>query len=157
MDNGLFRKESIDNISSPDVLDDYIRVVNPSVWATLMGIIVLLLGVTIWGIFGHIDREAIVAVRSFDGSAYAYVNMDNFNYIKNKNVLTIDGTSYSYDPLSITSVKLSSKEDGGVLSILKDSPDEMFFCFPVNAKLANGFYEGKIVIESIRPIRFITN
>ena len=54
MDNNLFRKKSIDKVSSPEKLDDYIRVTTPSVWITLVAILVVIVGASIWGIFGRI-------------------------------------------------------------------------------------------------------
>ena len=45
MKNGLFRKKALDQISSPEQLNDYIRVVNPSVWFMMIGVIIFLVGV----------------------------------------------------------------------------------------------------------------
>ena len=45
MDNQLFRKKSLDKVSSPEQLNDYIRVSNPGVWIALTAVIVLLFGV----------------------------------------------------------------------------------------------------------------
>ena len=50
----IFRKSSIDRVSSPEQLNDYIRISNPSVWMVLAAVIVLLAGVCVWGIFGHL-------------------------------------------------------------------------------------------------------
>lgn len=52
--NGIFRKKSIDKVSSPEKLDDYIRVTTPSVWITLAAIVILLVGATVWGFFGEL-------------------------------------------------------------------------------------------------------
>ena len=40
----LFRQKSIDRVSSPEQLNDYIRVTTPSVWLALIAIILLLTG-----------------------------------------------------------------------------------------------------------------
>lgn len=50
----IFRQKSIDRISSPEQLHDYIKVSSPSSWVILIAIIVLLIGVLVWGIFGSI-------------------------------------------------------------------------------------------------------
>ena len=42
MDNKLFRQSSMDRISSPEELNEYLRVVRPSVWLALAAIIMLL-------------------------------------------------------------------------------------------------------------------
>lgn len=49
MNDKIFRKSSIDRVNSPEQLNDYIRVANPSVWVILLAIAVLLVGVVIWG------------------------------------------------------------------------------------------------------------
>ena len=52
--SNLFRKKSIDRVSSPEQLNDYIRVTKPSVWLVLIAVILLLIGMLIWGIFGSV-------------------------------------------------------------------------------------------------------
>jgi len=54
VENSLFRKKSIDKISSPEKLDDYIRVTTPSVWITLIAILLLLVGAILWGTLGEL-------------------------------------------------------------------------------------------------------
>lgn len=49
MSNPIFRQKSIEKITSPEQINDYIRVSNPSVWMVLAAVIVLLAGVCVWG------------------------------------------------------------------------------------------------------------
>ena len=53
MDNK--KKTKTKKIKSPDNMDEYIRVVNPSVWLIIIAIIVLLIGSFIWAIFGSVE------------------------------------------------------------------------------------------------------
>ena len=48
MNQQLFRKSSIDRVSSPEQLNDYIKVTNPGVWLVLAAVIVLLMGACVW-------------------------------------------------------------------------------------------------------------
>ncbi len=65
MNNGIFRQKSIDKVSSPEKLDDYIRVTTPSVWIALAAIVVLLIGVIVWGCFGELTvHDADGAVKT---------------------------------------------------------------------------------------------
>ena len=57
--NGIFRQKSIDKVSSPEKLDNYLRVTTPSVWITLAAILVLLIGALVWGIFGELTIHNI--------------------------------------------------------------------------------------------------
>ena len=52
---GIFRKKSIERVSGPESLSDYIRVTTPSVWIVLIALVVLLVGMLAWGIFGRIE------------------------------------------------------------------------------------------------------
>ena len=49
MSDQIFRKKSLDRISSPEQLNDYIRVANPGIWMILAAVIILLAGVCVWG------------------------------------------------------------------------------------------------------------
>lgn len=55
--SNLFRKKSMDKISSPEELNDYIRVTSPSVWMVLAGTVILLVGFLAWGVFGTVNVE----------------------------------------------------------------------------------------------------
>ena len=58
----IFRRKSIERVSSPEQLNDYIRVTNPSMWLVMLAIILLLTGMVIWSIFGTVEA------RTADGS-----------------------------------------------------------------------------------------
>ena len=53
-ENTIFREKSMDRVSSPEALNDYIRVTTPSVWIVLIAILVLLAGMLAWAIFGRV-------------------------------------------------------------------------------------------------------
>ena len=48
MDQKLYREKSLDRISSPEQLNDYLHVTNASVWVILAAVIILLAGMLIW-------------------------------------------------------------------------------------------------------------
>ena len=55
MEESLFRKNSVEHISSPEQLNDYLRVTSPAIWVVLIAVIILLAGVLIWASFANID------------------------------------------------------------------------------------------------------
>ena len=59
----LFRKKSLERLSSPEQLDDYIRVTTPPVWIVLIAVVVLLAGMIVWASFG------VVTVEKADGTS----------------------------------------------------------------------------------------
>lgn len=52
MSEPMFRQKSLEQIQSPDELDDYIRVARPGTWLALTGVVVLLAGFFTWCAFG---------------------------------------------------------------------------------------------------------
>ena len=73
MSKQLFRQKSMERITSPEQMDDYIRVSNPSVWMILAAVIVLLVGVCVWGIFGQLDTTLQTGGVCADGQLILYV------------------------------------------------------------------------------------
>ena len=58
MDQKLYREKSLDRISSPEQLNDYLHVTSPSVWMILTAVIVLLAGLLIWSSVAQIESYA---------------------------------------------------------------------------------------------------
>lgn len=55
MSKGRRGGETWERVTSPEQLNDHIRVTQPGVWVVLGVIVALLIGVILWGIFGEID------------------------------------------------------------------------------------------------------
>lgn len=55
----IFRKTSLDRISSPERLNDYIKVSNPSVWIVLAAVAILLAAAVFWGFTAEITPEGL--------------------------------------------------------------------------------------------------
>ena len=51
----VFRKKSLDRISDPEQLEDYIHVTSPSIWLVLLALVLLLVGILGWTVFGTVD------------------------------------------------------------------------------------------------------
>ncbi len=50
----LFREKSLERVSSPEQLDDYIRVTTPSVWLVLLALVLLLAGLLVYSVSGTV-------------------------------------------------------------------------------------------------------
>ena len=55
--SGIFRKKSMERVSSPEALNDYIRVTTPSVWIVLIALAALLVGILAWSVFGTVEKH----------------------------------------------------------------------------------------------------
>ena len=74
MDKGIYRKKSIDRVSSPEQLDGYIQVVTPGVWLILGAVLVLLGSVLLWSVTGTIDVTMEAKGYSDGSSVYCYLD-----------------------------------------------------------------------------------
>lgn len=139
MNEEIFRKKSLDKVKSPESLDDYIRVSNPGVWLLLISIIVLLAGACVWGVFGHIDSTVPATVRVENGQAVCTIAEEDISSVK------VGQT-----------VKLEKQE--AVIKTVGEKDDKGYVCtLDVGNSLPDGFYEGKVVVESYKPLSFILN
>ncbi len=79
MENQIFRKKSLDALSAPEDLTDYLHVTQPAIWVVLISVIILIAGIFLWSNFmvieskvtGLADVDSGVAVISFDKNEMA--------------------------------------------------------------------------------------
>lgn len=131
MNRQIFRKSSIDRVSSPEQLNDYIRVTNPGVWLVLAAVIVLLMGACVWGIFGRLETKITVPVRVAGGEARLV--LEDGQQAAPDAPVVIGGREFSLDPAV----------GGGAYSVSVDLPD--------------GEYQAQVVTESVAPMSFVFN
>jgi hypothetical protein len=72
----LFRKESLDRISSPEQLNDYLKVTDAPAWIVLLSVIVLVAGLVIWSALGTVETSLTAEATVQDGVAVVMVNAD---------------------------------------------------------------------------------
>lgn len=70
--NSIFRKASLGRVSSPEQLNDYIKVSHPGVWLILAAVALLLIGLVVWGVFGELTtvRDAVAVVENGRANCY---------------------------------------------------------------------------------------
>ena len=157
MNNQIFRKKSIDRMSSPEQLNDYIKVTNPGVWMALAAIVILLIGVCVWGVFGKLETKLPVAAVSQDGQTVLYVKEDNIASVReNMSVYVGDETykvtSVSSQPVAVTEEISEYARHTGELSI-----GEWVYIVQIDGNMPDGAYKAKIVTDSVSPLYFVFN
>lgn len=73
MDDSLFRKKNLERISSPEQLNDYIKVSNPSVWLIISAMIIIAIAFSIWAFSGNITAE-VSATGVFQSSSQGNID-----------------------------------------------------------------------------------
>lgn len=136
MENKIFRKKTLERISSPEQLTDYLRVTNPGVWVVLTIVVLLFAGFFAWTAVGtlttYVDCKAVVT----DGTADIVITgKDEDATINTGMTAHIATTDYV-----ISSVDMD--EYGRAVAHTK-------------VDLADGKYDARVIVEQIHPITLL--
>ena len=156
-DNKLFRKKTLERFTSPEQLNDYIKVSNPGVWMVLVAIIVILIGVFVWGIYGRLDTKLTVATQITDGNAVCYVKKADIASVKVGQTIQIGSNRYTVDSVSAVPTAVTDEFGEYALHVGTLSTGEWVYEVSFNAQMADGTYAAEIVIDSVAPISFVLN
>ena len=157
MKQDLFRKKTIDQLSSPDQLSDYIRVSSPAMWMVLGGIVFLLLGACVWGVFGRLDTTVQGAARS-DGTALtAYFTEEDAAKLSEGMTVAVNGDTHTILRIDHTPLQLSGDSDDLMLHVGGFTPGDWVLTVALDGAEPEGFYSAEAVIESIAPSKFVFN
>ena len=94
MSQSIFRTSSTERLSSPEQLNDYLRVSNPRVWILLAAAAILLVSFLIWGIFGKLPTTITVKGMIHDGKVIGFIEPDSAEKVRPGDTSTVNGTAY---------------------------------------------------------------
>ena len=158
MSNTLFRQKSIDRISSPEELHDYMRVTSPRLWMILAAIVILLTGFIVYA-----------STASMENTVNIRVTIDS--YESEPDETNPDGDRYTFVsakfPRSMkdvlqTGMVVRVGQETGTISWIGNSAEEdtISVIFQMNKQylpLPNGECDAELVLESTTPISFLWN
>ena len=147
----IFREKSIEKIENPEQLNDYLRVTSPGVWLVLSTIIVLLVGVCLWGIFGRIDVTIPAAVVSQNGESVCMVPVAALDRVIQTREVRVDGKEYMLTPSTLSPEVVSESMDVYIMLAGKLSLGDIVYPVPLSEPLAEGIYTGTLVTETLSP------
>ena len=138
MGETLFRKKSLERISSPEALNDYLHVTSPSVWLILLAVILLLAGMLVWSSAASIDSFATGTAQVTEGTMY--IHFDNEQSAENVQ-----------SGMTVTAGETASR----ISSIGKDAEGELFALAPTS--LADGTYPVRVVFKQTQVLSLLFN
>ena len=157
MNQQLFRKKSMDKVSSPEQLNEYIRVANPSVWMALTAIVVLLCGVVVWGCIGHLEATLSTAIVSEAGESVIYVKEADIAKVGVGMIVRAGDAEYTVSEIAAEPIRVDEILSEYAMHASGLSMGEWAYAVKISDTLADGVQKADIVIESISPISFILN
>lgn len=156
MNTQLFRKSSLDRVNSPEQLNEYIRVTNPSVWLILAAIVLLLCGVLIWGIWGSVETKVSTCVVVEGNTAVCFVSAEDAELLKPGMTVHAGGAEGTVKRVETVLIRVDESFDDYTLYLSGFAYGD--FCCPVEVELRgaeDGIYPAEIISDAIHPISFI--
>ena len=155
MENQLFRKKTMETISSPESLHDYMRVTSPQLWMILGAIVVLLAGFIVFA--STANMESTMSIQ---------VNVEQFETTDdegNMRLRTFLSGSLPREQKNLVSygkiVRIGALE--GTIGLVFEDTEEVGFSVEMgeesSTKLQEGVYDAVLVLESTTPISFLWN
>ena len=159
MNNSLFRKKSIDRVSSPEQLNDRLRVTNAGVWLLLGGILLILAGICIWGIFGRLNTLLPVCAVTEQGQTICYVKEDSRNQVAIGMEVTTESGTTSVAEVALQPIQVDAGFPEYLCHVGNLSKGEWVYVVTLKEPLGEdgSIFSADIVIESIAPVKFVVN
>lgn len=130
----IYRQKTLDRISAPDQLTDYLKVTNPGVWVVLTAVIILLAGVFVWSCTGVLETRSPAKV--IVSKQTAMVATKDMKELTEGDELRVEDKSYE------------------IASLTTDDFDRKIGIAEVD--LPDGVYEGTVIVQKTHPIEFLT-
>ena len=155
--SNLFRKKSLERISSPEQLNHYIRVSTPSVWLLLGAIVILLAGVCVWGVFGHMDTALPVVVVAREGTATAYIREADADKVAGDMPIAIGDAKGQVLVVIRQPVQVDDAFTEYMCHVGGLQQGEWVYPAVLEIDCSDGVHAGAIVIDGVSPISFVLN
>ena len=138
MEQQYFRKESVERISSPEQLSDYLRVTSPTVWIVLAAVILLLASLFVW--------SGVTAVESYAaGSAEVRGGLLTLTFDDAEKAQNVEvGMNVSVGDLAAPVLSIGHDDAGRLLVV-------------ANVSLPDGNYEARVGYRSTKIIDMLFN
>lgn len=136
--SSLYRKASMDRIESPEQLNDYLRVTNPSVWIILAAAVLILAGGLIWGASAYIDSFVTGSAEVKNG--VMTISFEDETLARNVEA----GMNVTVGDTETAIVSVGYTPDGSILAQAETS-------------LPDGFYQATVSYRRTRVLQLLFN
>ena len=137
-ESSLYRKESMERIQSPEQLNDYLRITNPTIWVVLVAVILLLAGLLVWSAFASIDSFARGTARVENGEmTVLFDDADSAGKVTTGMEVAVGDVS--------SAIKSIGRTESGTVFATADTD------------LADGVYDAKVAYRQTQVITLLFN
>ena len=158
MENQLFREKSLNRISSPEELHDYMRVTSPKLWMILGAIAVLLVGFIVYASTAKMENTVPIKV---DVQIYEFEPEDKPGETVQQHVIS-GFLPVSWLDTVKTGMRVRIGSEEGIIGwiVTLEGDDQISLIIDMDNKfipLKSGSYDAELVLESTTPISFLWN
>ena len=162
MNKELFREKSLERLNSPDEFDKYVKVSTPGTWILIAGIVLIVIGIFVWGILGDIPTYISVGVlQTESGKTYCLIDDEDYKRVSEGMTVEVDGKEYPLTNLSdydafatvqqigVSACEAVGMQDSGWIYMAEVEG------FPQADDVL--VFKGRVMVEDIQPFSFIFN
>lgn len=153
----IFRKQSLDRISSPEELDRCLVVTRPGVWFVLIAVVLLLIGFFGWAALGSLDTELPLAVVASEGQTVCFVPSDKLPEVLERGEIEIGGGVFPLENVGYAEQYVTEETNINIRAVGSLAVGTKVTPLSVGTVLADGIYTGQVTVQSVKPISYILN
>lgn len=156
----LFRKQAIENITSPEKIGLYIKTSNTSTILTILATSLFVVSLAFWSIFYKIDTIIPIGAVCENGFTECFLNENDFDKIKNlKQInIAINEKTYKVQKIDRTPERIQNNLFSYAMHKSGIKPGDWAFKLTLQTKnLTPGTYIAYLIVNKITPISFVLN
>ena len=157
MENKIFRQKSLDRVSSPEQLNETIKVTGPSVWMLLGAIIALLVGALIFSVFGRLETRLSLPAMMGEGGAVCYVREDRASELAPGMAVNVDGEAHQIASISDEPERARDALNDYAMHVGGFEEDDWVYAVALDGELGAGIHAASVTLESVPAISFVLN
>ena len=125
-------------LSSPEQLNDYLRVTNPRIWMVLSAIVLLLAGLLVWSAFATFETYAPGTAQAANGELIVtFSDQDRAKVVK-------AGMDIEVGDVTTSVIAVGTDEDGDIVA-------------SAQADIPDGSYEARVRYDTTQVISMLLN
>ena len=159
MENNLFRKKSLERISSPEELHDYMRVTGPRLWMLLGAILALLAGFVVYASTVTMENTVRIPVKveTFETTQEYQAQGGSPRYSLVSSTLP-NSMMDTLKPGMVLRLGDATGKLDLISTVAEEEESSLVFEMDNDyVALPDGTYEAELVLESTTPISFLWN
>ena len=154
MESGLFRRKSLEKITSQEEMHDYLRITSPRLWMILGAILLLLAGFAAYGATATMESTMPIQVE-----VESFAMLPEYQKEGNEQISLVSSRLPASAADTVSSgMRVRVGEYEGTVSFVAEDEDAISLLIEMDdgyIPLSNGTYDAVLVLESTAPISLL--